>query len=45
LAKDTALSILAFSAGPAADIACEVRVFITVIDFIRGQVISFIKGP
>jgi hypothetical protein len=35
--------MLAFSVGPAADIACEVRVFITVTDFIRGQVVSFIK--
>jgi hypothetical protein len=45
LAKDTAFSILAFSARPTADIACEVRVFTVITDFIRGQVVSFIKGP
>jgi hypothetical protein len=45
LAKDTALSTLAPSAGPAADIACEVRVSTAATDSMRGQVVSSIEGP
>jgi hypothetical protein len=37
--------MLASSAEPATDIACEIRVFTTTTDFIKRQVVSFIKRP